>query len=131
MLEQGEDLVVCPEGTTCREPYMLRFSPLFVELAAEVFPVALTMRSGMFYGTTAAGAKYLDSFYFLMNPRPEYSVEFLPKMPLSLGDDDRCEVANRVQREISAALGYQCTKLTRRDKYMLLAGNQGTVKPAK
>ncbi|XP_074592753.1 putative glycerol-3-phosphate acyltransferase 3 [Curcuma longa] len=131
LLRRGEDLVVCPEGTTCREPYMLRFSPLFVELAAEVFPVALTVRAGMFYGTTASGAKWLDSFYFLMNPRPEYSVEFLPKMPLSLADDDRCNVANRVQREIAAALGYQCTMLTRRDKYMLLAGNEGTVKASK
>lgn len=131
LLRRGEDLVVCPEGTTCREPYMLRFSPLFVELADEVFPVALTVGGRMFYGTTAAGAKWLDSFYFLMNPRPEYRVEFLPKMSLSLAGEDRCKVANRVQREIAAALGYQCTMLTRRDKYMLLAGNEGTVQSSK
>jgi glycerol-3-phosphate acyltransferase len=42
---------------------MLRFSPL---LAGEAF----------FYATSPV-AKSFDSVYFLMNPRPEYSVQFL------------------------------------------------------
>ncbi|XP_042404502.1 glycerol-3-phosphate acyltransferase 1-like [Zingiber officinale] len=44
-------LAVCPEGTTCREPYLLRFSPLFAEVAEEVVPVALDARVGMLYAT--------------------------------------------------------------------------------
>ena len=40
--------------------------------------MAVDERSTMFYGTsTSPGAKCLDSVFFLMNPRPEYSVHFL------------------------------------------------------
>ncbi|CAL9076117.1 unnamed protein product [Musa textilis] len=130
LLSQG-DLVVCPEGTTCREPYLLRFSPLFAELAEEVVPVALAARVCMFYGTTASGFKFLDSFFFLMNPRPEYHLEFLQKIPtgcLRRRSGSSYEVANLVQREIGSALGFQCTALTRKDKYVILAGNEGIVK---
>ncbi|GMI77188.1 GLYCEROL-3-PHOSPHATE sn-2-ACYLTRANSFERASE 3 [Hibiscus trionum] len=73
MLSKG-DLVVCPEGTTCREPYLLRFSPLFAELTDEIVPVAINL-----------------------------------------------------QGQIATALGFECTGLTRKDKYMILAGNAGII----
>ncbi|KAM0883138.1 hypothetical protein ACQ4PT_031826 [Festuca glaucescens] len=126
LLTRG-DVVVCPEGTTCREPYLLRFSPLFAELADEVSPVAVDERSTMFYGTsTSPAAKYFDSIFFLMNPRPEYSVRFLEPVPT---DNPRgsIEVANQVQGVLAGALGFTPTALTRKDKYLLLAGNEGVV----
>ncbi|CAM0956205.1 unnamed protein product [Alopecurus aequalis] len=126
LLTRG-DVVVCPEGTTCREPYLLRFSPLFAELADEVSPVAVDERSTMFYGTsTAPAAKCFDSVFFLMNPRPEYSVHFLEPVPT---DNPRgsIEVANQVQGMLAGALGFTPTALTRKDKYLLLAGNEGVV----
>uniref|UniRef100_A0ACD5VXV7 Uncharacterized protein n=1 Tax=Avena sativa TaxID=4498 RepID=A0ACD5VXV7_AVESA len=127
-LRQG-DLVVCPEGTTCREPYLLRFSHLFVELVDEVYPVALVNWSSMFHGTSTGRSKYLDHFYFFMNPRPAYDVQFMDKMPTRMViDGKRCEsyeVANLVQGEIGRVLGFQSTKLKRKDKYLRLAGNEG------
>ncbi|XP_074562410.1 putative glycerol-3-phosphate acyltransferase 3 [Curcuma longa] len=134
LLGRGDDLVVCPEGTTCREPYLLRFSPLFAELAEEVVPVALSAGVTMFYGTTASGFKCFDPFYFLANPWPRYEVEFLPAVATgAMVREGRssCEVANLVQGKIGAALGFQCTALTRKDKYLMLAGNEGVVEQKK
>lgn len=130
LLKEG-DLVVCPEGTTCREPYLLRFSPLFTELSHEVTPVALKVGFGMFYGTTASGFKGVDPLYFVMNPFPWYDMVFMEKVATGSIDGKECcssrEVANYVQEKMAKVLGFECTARTRRDKYLMLAGNEGRV----
>ncbi|KAF5204675.1 Glycerol-3-phosphate acyltransferase 3 protein [Thalictrum thalictroides] len=134
LLSQG-DLVLCPEGTTCREPYILRFSPLFAEMGDEIVPVAMDAHASMFYGTTASGFKCLDPLFFMMNPFPSYNVKLLEKVSGTSrchdGDDGgelRLKIANSIQKEIGKALQFECTKLTRKDKYLILAGNDGIVK---
>lgn len=132
LLSQG-DLVVCPEGTTCREPYLLRFSSLFSEVSDVIVPVAIDSHVSFFYGTTASGLKAFDPIFFLLDPYPSYTVRLLdPVSGASTCRDpgdgkSKFEVANHVQHEIGNALGFERTNLTRRDKYLILAGNNGVV----
>ncbi|KAH0450162.1 hypothetical protein IEQ34_020854 [Dendrobium chrysotoxum] len=124
ILSRGEDLVVCAEGTTCREPYLLRFSPLFTELTDQIVPVAIDLHVSMFYATSVSGHKWMDPFYFLMNPYTCYELEFLEKVDTSrvrTGYCSRFDMANHVQKQIGKALGFECTMLRRKDKYMMLA----------
>ena len=97
-------------------------------------PVALDTRVDMFYGTsTKPGDKWLDPFYFMMNSQPEYRVEFLehvataPAEGEAGGHGHSIQAANQVQLVLGEALGFELTGLTRKDKYMMLAGNEGVV----
>ena len=83
LLSKG-DLVVCPEGTTCSEPYLLQFSSLFTKLEQEV---TLETSFSMFYANMATGFKWLDTFFVVLNLNPRYDVKFLEKVCTGLNGE--------------------------------------------
>ncbi|KAM7257063.1 hypothetical protein ACFE04_012804 [Oxalis oulophora] len=130
-LLKQDDLLIFPEGTTCREPYLLRFSPLFAEMSDEIVPIGTDLNVSMFYATTASGHKFMDPLFLILNPKTYTIVKILDKLPKAFtctsGGKSNIEVANYLQAEIAKAMEFESTCFTRKDKYMMLAGNNGIV----
>uniref|UniRef100_A0A7N0T6X8 Phospholipid/glycerol acyltransferase domain-containing protein n=1 Tax=Kalanchoe fedtschenkoi TaxID=63787 RepID=A0A7N0T6X8_KALFE len=124
LLKDG-DLVTFPEGTTCREPFLLKFNPLFAELSEGIVPVAIKSCNRIFHGSSVKGYKWMDPYFSFMDPIPTFEVTFLSALPLEMtckGGKTESEVAGNIQRAVAEELGLQCTNLTWEDKFEILLG---------
>ena len=121
--EEGR-AVVFPEETTCREPFLMKFSPLFSQLSDQIAPVAIKVKEEIFYGTSPEGdSRFLDILFFLMNPRPGYEITFLEMLPeewTRRGGRTKEEIAGHVQRLLEKTLGFHCTCNTLEEKLQQL-----------
>jgi hypothetical protein len=66
----NSDLVIYPEGTTCRESFLLRFSKLSAKLNDDIVPMAMECRMSVFYNITTRGWKARDPSLLLHEPEP-------------------------------------------------------------
>ncbi|KAF2554750.1 hypothetical protein F2Q68_00017908 [Brassica cretica] len=116
------DLVVCPEGSICYQPFVLRFSAMFAELTDRIVPVAVNCRFGSFQRPLRSwNGLYL--IFLFMNPTLEYEITFLDQLPLEAtcsSGNSPYDVANHVQRILADTLGFECTQLGRKAKYNVL-----------
>lgn len=122
------DFIIFPEGTTCREPYVLRCSKLFAELGGRIVPVAIKTGQSWLHGTSTRGWKGMDLLFLFSNPWVQFEVTFLEALPekpdVGGGEREREaaaeSVANYVQKVVAEALGYEASRLSRKDKHKLL-----------
>lgn len=71
----SNERAVKPRWYGCREPYLLRFSHLFAELADDTVAVAIDIKVSMSYGTTASRTKSLDPVFHFLNSLYQVSSE--------------------------------------------------------
>ena len=124
VLQRDTHAVVFPEETTCREPFLLKFSPLFAKLSDQITPVAIKVKEEIFYGTNSVGERrFRDVLFFLMNPRPGFEITFLERLPEECtcrGDRTKEEVAGHIQSLLGKTLGFHCTGFTLEEKLQQL-----------